>query len=99
MRGRWKKSGDEELVHEGEVVEVEAMFEAEELIHEGEVVEVEAALALDGEVDVDEVVGAGQQADQPGQDKDEALGRRGAGRGSHPRRPYLTGIETRPTGY
>jgi len=28
MTGRWKKSGDEELVHEGEVVEAEAMFEA-----------------------------------------------------------------------
>ncbi len=36
-------------------------------------VEVEAAPALDRQVDVDQVVAAGQQADEPGNEEDEAL--------------------------
>ncbi len=36
-------------------------------------VEVEAAPAFDRQVDVDQVVAAGQQADEPGNEEDEAL--------------------------
>ena len=36
-------------------------------------VELESPLALDGEVDVDDVVGARDEADYPGDDEDHAL--------------------------
>ena len=42
-------------------------------VEEGEMVEVESPPALDGQVDIDEVVAARQQADESRDEKDEAL--------------------------
>lgn len=48
-------------------------FPLPSVVEERQVVELEAALALDGQVDVAHVVGAGHEADDAGDEEDEAL--------------------------